>query len=138
MTAPKDDAGTSDHREARAVRTPRLKPIVFNAGDILFEEGETADKAYVIQSGSILITAIRDGVEIEIARLGRGEFVGEMALVDDAPRSATAIAEETSECILLTKTTFDKILGRADVVTAALIRLLAKRLRDLTGRVTSG
>jgi CRP-like cAMP-binding protein len=120
----------------RKAPAPQLETVSFNTGDILFEAGDAPDKAYLIQSGQILITALQDGEEIVIAHAGPGEFVGELALVNVGPRSATAIAQEPTTCVVITQAIVDRIMARADVVTAALIRLLAKRLRAMTARVS--
>jgi len=61
--------------------------------------------------------------------LVRGDFFGKMALVDDEPRSATAIAGEDVSCAVIPKDEINESLAGADLLTYALIRLLTKRLR---------
>ena len=62
----------------------------FRVGDVLFHEGELGEEMYVIQSGAVEITKAMGGVERPIATLGRGEFLGEMAILNGKPRTATA------------------------------------------------
>ncbi|MDP7667197.1 MAG: cyclic nucleotide-binding domain-containing protein [Rhodospirillales bacterium] len=61
-----------------------------------------------------------------------GDFFGEMALVDDAPRSASAVAREDALCAQFSKEVIDEAMARSGFLIAALIRLLAKRLRKAT------
>jgi EAL domain-containing protein (putative c-di-GMP-specific phosphodiesterase class I) len=62
------------------------------AGDLIFAQGDAADVAYVVESGEVEIRIRADGVARRIALVGPGDLLGEMAVVDDSPRSATAIA----------------------------------------------
>ena len=71
---------------------------------------------------------------MNIGVLSRGDFVGEMALIDDQPRSATAIAEEETLCMVLSKSQVDKALDEADFLAYTLVRTLNRRLRRLTER----
>jgi len=63
-------------------------------GETIFEEGSPGQEMYVIASGAVKVSTTKQGRETLLACMGPGEFFGEMALVDAAPRSGTAIAEE--------------------------------------------
>ncbi len=65
---------------------------VFNHGDVIFEQGSSGNSMFIVQSGAIEISCLRNGEKVVIALLEQGEFFGEMALIDSQPRSATAIA----------------------------------------------
>ncbi len=71
----------------------------FSTGDILFKEGEAGDSAYLIESGGIQIMVQRDDQDVVIAELGAGELIGEMALLDHKPRTATAIVTSDTTII---------------------------------------
>ena len=68
------------------------------AGDTLFHEGEDGDNAYIVETGSIEISIEVAGAKRTIATLGKDEIIGEMSLIADAPRSATAVATEDRNC----------------------------------------
>ena len=62
----------------------------YRAGEVLFREGESGEEMFVIQSGAVQITKHASGEERPFATLGRGEFLGEMAILNGKPRTATA------------------------------------------------
>jgi CRP-like cAMP-binding protein len=62
----------------------------FKPGDILFREGDTGSEMYVIQSGKVRISRDIQGEDRALALLGPGEFLGEMAILNQKPRGATA------------------------------------------------
>jgi CRP/FNR family transcriptional regulator, cyclic AMP receptor protein len=66
----------------------------FHAGDVLFREGETGEEMYVIQSGLVQLLKRVGPDERALATLGRGEFLGEMAILNGKPRTATAVVLE--------------------------------------------
>ena len=102
-----------------------LEQKTFRAGTTIFQAGNTPDYAYLISSGTIEIVSASGTV---IDSLQRGDFVGEMALIDDKVRSATAIAHEDTECVVFSREEIQNSLD-SDLLAYALVRLLAKRLR---------
>jgi len=60
------------------------------AGTVVFRQGDPGDALYFVHSGTVRITLTREGLKSELASLGKGDFFGEMALIDGSPRSATA------------------------------------------------
>ena len=125
------------HAAARGQLMPKLdelKTEVFAKGSVIFEKGDAATCAYLVQSGIVVIVARRGGAETVLDTLVRGDFFGEMALVDDEPRSATAIAGEDVSCAIISKDEIDESLANADLLTYALVRLLTKRLRRVAER----
>jgi CRP/FNR family transcriptional regulator, cyclic AMP receptor protein len=100
----------------------------FHAGDVLFHEGELGEEMYVIQSGSVEITKRTGGVDIPIAKLGRGEFLGEMAILNGKPRTATATVIEQTRCLVIEARTLEQMVARNAEIALRLIKKLAKRL----------
>ena len=111
-----------------------LTTVNFSKGAVLFEKGDKADCAYIIQSGGVVIVARTGGQEAVRDTLTRGDFVGEMALVDNQPRSAAAIVGEDASCAVITKEEVEESIASADLLAYALLRLLTKRLRKQAHR----
>jgi CRP-like cAMP-binding protein len=114
---------------------------------ILFED-DPGDALYVVAKGQVKVVLIGDdGREVILSVLGEGEFFGEMALLDDEPRSAHVIAMEDSDLLVLRREDFESILAQSPQIGLALLRELTRRLRradekvgalvllDVTGRV---
>jgi len=100
------------------------------AGQLVFAEGDAADCAYVVESGEIEISTRIEGVMRCIAVLGPGELLGEMGILDDEPRSATAVATEDSHLTIIARDDLIKRLETADPVLRLLIDVATKRLRS--------
>src|SRR5579871_4904647 len=84
-----------------------MKAERFEAGQVIVGQGEIGQALYIIQSGSVEVRRERAGAEpLVVNTLGSGQFFGEMALLDDYPRSATIIAREPTECLTLWKQHF--------------------------------
>lgn len=103
-------------------------------GEVIFDEREEGQALYVIASGSVLIC--RQGqADRPIARLGTGDFFGELALLDDSPRSAQARAADTTEIAVLFRGDFERLLQShahiASHIAMALARHLGQRLRQM-------
>jgi len=96
---------------------------------ILFED-DPGDALYVVAKGQVKIVLIgEDGREVILSVLGEGEFFGEMALIDDEPRSAHVIAMEDSTLYVLRREDFQGILEHSPGIGLALLRELSRRLR---------
>lgn len=99
------------------------------AGTVLFREGEPGDRAYVIEAGIVEIsTSVQAGQHV-LKTLGTGEIVGEMAIIDDAPRSATATVVANSKLRVIHRLQLQERLHQADPILHMLMRLIAKRYR---------
>lgn len=115
------------------LKTEDLVTIGFDEGKTLFEKGDSSnDCAYIIKSGSIAIRSKVGSEDVLIDTLGRGDFVGEVALIDNEPRSATAVAAQDTTCSVITKQEIDRALDDADLLAYALVRTPTKRLRKTT------
>lgn len=125
----------SDAHVARLARLTTLR--LCRTDEVIFDEDEHGDFFFVILAGRVKISlmGIPDrftrgyGREVVLSILGPGDFFGEMALVDDEPRSATAVALEDSELLCLHRSEFQSALTDFRGVTTALLRSLTSRLR---------
>ncbi len=97
--------------------------------EMIFKEGDIGDAFYLIVSGSVRISTIVPGVgEEALAVLKEGEYFGEMALIDDAPRSASAIANEDVILLLIEKKQFRKLLAQETGMAYKLLWVFTKTL----------
>lgn len=102
-------------------------------GDILMRKGDFGDSLFLINKGWVKVVSIdKKGDEIILNKYGPGEAVGEMALLDKGPRSATVIALEDSEVLELKQDVFQEILDQRPDVSIAIIRSYSNRLRFAT------
>lgn len=109
------------------------------AGEVLFEEGDPGDAFYVVVDGAIeIVKQVSGGDEEKLAVRRSGEAFGEMALLNDAPRSATARAVDDSQLMVIPRDDFLVLLG-ADTLAVRVMQTLSKALRALGVRfATSG
>jgi len=113
----------------------------FRQGEVIFREGDPGDRLYIVLDGLVRISKFIPGVgEEALAILGRGEFFGEMALVDGAPRSADAIAHsETAIVLAIDQRVLADILSRDPESALRFLRILgrilSRRLRETYLRV---
>ena len=101
---------------------------VFRAGEVLFREGEHGEEMYVIQTGVVQILKHVGAQDRPLATLGRGEFVGEMALLNDKPRTATAMVLEDAQCLVIDKATLEHMIAHSTEIAMRLVKKLARRL----------
>ena len=110
----------------------------FAKDKVVFFENEEGDSLFMIREGRIKVTILGDdGREIILTVLGPGDFFGEMALLDNEPRSATAIAVEDSELLSLQRSDFQSALHENAAITGALIRVLSDRLRKANHQIST-
>src|SRR5512135_1460041 len=109
----------------------------FRRGETIFHQGDPGDSLFIIESGAVkIVLPSPEGEEgAIIATLGRGDFFGELALLDGAPHSATAVAVETTETLVLQREAFEELIDTEAGLRKALFAGLAAELRRLTGHV---
>ena len=116
---------------AREMRSRR-----FRRGEVLFHQGDPGDALFVVTSGAVKISLpSEEGDEAIIATIDAGSFFGELALLDWAPRSATAIALEPTETLTLARGRFRELIAAEPALRDALLSALAAELRRLTTHV---
>jgi CRP/FNR family transcriptional regulator, cyclic AMP receptor protein len=127
-------AHVSDDALERLVRQMRRRR--FRRGEVIFHQGDLGDSLQVVAAGSVkILLASQEGEEAIIATLQPGDFFGELALLDGAPRSTTATAIEATETIALPREQFLDLLTQDPRIAQALLQALAGELRRLTGHV---
>jgi signal transduction histidine kinase len=101
-----------------------LKP-----GDVIIEEGASSEEMYVLVEGELMVTTSQQSKEIELAKISPGEVVGELALLDKAPRIASVRASKPSLVIRVPASTFDHLLDDTRVARR-MFRTVTSRLRS--------
>ncbi|MBL8994568.1 MAG: cyclic nucleotide-binding domain-containing protein, partial [Spirochaetia bacterium] len=99
-------------------------------GDIVFCEYEPGSTLFFIQTGMIRITKIVNNREKTMAILPPGEIFGEMAILEEAPRSATAIVEEDARMLELDKESFAQLVTAQPAIAMKLLRIFSTRITD--------
>jgi CRP/FNR family cyclic AMP-dependent transcriptional regulator len=109
----------------------------FPKNTILLSEGDSTDALYVICEGKVKVTIDdNEGKEIILSMLGTGEYFGEMALLDDEPRSASVTTKETTQMLIISKNDFMDILSSKQFAFN-LLKDLTKRLREANKKIES-
>ena len=114
----------------------RMRRRRFRRGEVIFHQGDLGDSLQIVASGSVkIVLPSPGGDEAIIATLQPGEFFGELALLDGAPRSTTATAIEPAETLALPRDDFLALLAADPRIGQALLHAMAGELRRLTGHV---
>lgn len=113
----------------------RLEERRLRRGEALFREGESGTQLFFIRSGTVIVSKhVAGRVEQVLARLGPGDFFGEMSLFDGQPRSATIQAETDTVLYWLDRANLDRLIEQnpraATAFFTQLVQVFIKRLRD--------
>lgn len=122
----------------------QLRERKLRKGQVLFREGDTGEEMFLVRQGTILVSkAVTGRVEQVLARIGEGDFFGEMSLVDRAPRSATVQADTEALLLVLDRDNLQRLIDVSPRAAAAffqaLVHVFIERLRasgDLIAEVT--
>ena len=98
---------------------------------VIIEEGELGAQAYLIQSGAVRVYTSHEDREVELARLGVGQIVGEMAMIFDGPRTASVQATEDCNLIVISRPQFMDKLQHTDPTIKAVVHMLTSRIMDV-------
>src|SRR4051794_19480154 len=107
--------------------------VDFRAGDVLMTEGETGHEFYVVIDGEVGVTRGGD----TLAKLGPGAYVGEQALLDPGPRTATVTALRDTQAVLLSSREFYAAIDEVPTLARKLLAGTARRLRETTTQPTT-
>lgn len=110
----------------------------FESGSVIVEEGTTGLGLFALISGAAEISKRTDEGQVVLATIGPGDILGEMALVDDNPRSATAVAMETTDALLITRSSFQSLVSKDPEIAWCIVPTLAERIRELQDRIIDG
>ncbi len=99
----------------------------YGAGEVVFCEYEKGEELYFIVEGKVKISKITKEGEKVVAYIGKGEFIGEMAIFENKPRTATIITEEETKFLIFKKDDFYKLITMAPNIVVELIKSLSKR-----------
>ena len=102
--------------------------VDFPAGHVIARQGEIGTGFFVIVSGGVRV--MRDGTVV--AHLGPGEFFGELSVLDRMPRNAMVAADVPTTCLALASWDFEAVLLEQPALTLAILRGVARRLREVT------
>lgn len=115
------------HEMERVLSISKEKRVKKN--EIVFREGDIGDAFYLIVTGSVRISTLVPGVgEEALTILSEGEYFGEMALIDDAPRSASAIANDDGMLLYIGKDDFRNLLEQQTDIAYKLLWIFTKTL----------
>lgn len=104
---------------------------VYYPGDTVFREGEQGECAFIVQEGMIEITRDDNGKKAVLGSIGKGGIFGEMALIDNSPRMATAKASKQSTLMIVTSAAFHAKIKNADPFVRGLLNIFAKNIRAM-------
>ena len=116
-----------------------LKPRTYAAGQTVFYQGDAGTSLHIVKSGWVRIYVYTaDGQEVGVVRCGRGDYFGEIAILDNAPRTAEARAKTDVYTLRLSKQAFSGLIERQPRLRTAIIRDLSKRFITIRSRLTTG
>ncbi len=107
----------------------------FKAGEYVFREAERGSEMFIIQEGKVEILKKVGGAERRLATLEEGDFFGEMAILEDQPRSASARAATDCALLRIDSTTFDQMVRHHPEIPVRMLRKLSARLREASPHV---
>ena len=106
-------------------------------GDVIIREGDLGEEMFIIEEGEVEIFKTVAGTERVLVTLERGDFFGEMAMLEDEPRSSSAHAVTPSKLMRINRELFDDMLRQNPQVAVRMMRKLSRRLRELHAAVES-
>lgn len=109
--------------------------VTYRPGQILFRKGDAGDAAYVIIAGDAEVSIPADSGEIPIAQLHDGDFLGEIAILCDTPRTATITARSELKALRIRKEPFIQLLHQFPDMAIQMTRILAERLTRTTAEL---
>ena len=115
--------------------TARIR--AYQPGELIVREGDTATGCFIIASGQVeVVKGEASAHPTVLTTLGAGEFFGEMAVIDDHPRSASVWALEATECVAIGRAEFLETLQRRPQIAVQMLPVLVRRLRLADARVS--
>ena len=107
----------------------------FAAGDYIVKQGESGLGLYFITRGRAKVEINRNGTRVVVAELQGGDFLGELSMIDDKARSADVVCTEDTNCMLLTRDSFTKLINKYPQIAIQMAKSLVGRIRSTNERV---
>ncbi len=108
---------------------------VYGDGEIIIRQGESGDSMYEIQDGEVEVIQEKDGREVRLAVLGRGDFFGEMAIFEREVRSATVRAKGEVRALTIDKRTFLRRITEDPSIAFRIVERMSHRIRELDAEI---
>jgi CRP-like cAMP-binding protein len=108
---------------------------VFHDGEVVVRQGEVGDCMYVVQDGNVDVVMDREGHEVFLRTMGKGEFIGEMGIFERVPRSATVRAKGEARLLSVDRKTFLRRIHEDPSLAFRVVENMSKRIRDLSDEV---
>ena len=131
------DSGTFQALALSGFSLSMTTPRVCVTGELICQEGEPGDALFLIRSGHAAIFKGSFDAPIMLTCRGAGEFVGEMAILEDLPRSASVVALEEVHLIKMTRDDFQRLLSDSTKLDVGMLRKLSSRLREADDLITT-
>ena len=106
--------------------------LTYRAGEMIFDQGEDGDSAFVVIDGSATVTVDINGEKVDVAEIGAKQIFGEMAVLCDVPRTAAISAKSDLSVLRIERDPFLKLLREFPEVSLKVMRFLALRLENTT------
>ncbi len=110
--------------------------VKYAGGQSVFHEGDVGATMYIVQSGRVCLFRELDGARTVLGEMQKGDFFGEMSILEGLPRSTSAEASENSELIEINSSTFDKMIRGNIEIAIRMLRKLSIRLRESERKLT--
>lgn len=110
--------------------------VTYENGDLIFSEGDTGREMYIVQSGAVEIRKTCGNGKVLLARLEKGEFFGEMSLLESLPRSASAHALGTTRLLVIKPGGFLLKIRRDPTLAFEMLQSLSGRIRRANSAIT--
>jgi len=109
--------------------------VPYQKGDVIFKEGEQGSEMFVIQSGKVEIFKEINGEKVFSQVMEKGDFFGEMSLLESLPRTANAVMIEDGELIVINATIFDQMIRQNIEIAVRMLRKFSTRLRETMAKL---
>jgi len=120
---------SSDELKGTGLDRRQIEP-----GAVILKEGDPGDEAYFVESGKIDVFCMRGDTRVVIGKLGPGSILGEMALIDSAPRMASAVAVEKTTLRVIPRAIIEREVKKSDTFVRAMLITLVQNVRTLSAQ----
>jgi CRP-like cAMP-binding protein len=108
---------------------------LYFAGNVIFREGESGTRAFLIKEGEVEIRKQLGNREVVLGTIQKGSIFGEMALIDDQPRMASAVAIRDTTVIIISREALQAKLATADPFVRGLLNIFVRNIRSMSKRI---